>query len=178
MKYWGIVCALALAFGVLAYNLTLRKIPVIAMMKTEHRIAKIAGGYNTMYHSKRPDSDYRGVVRPSPDQLYSACVYDLSAGPIVFEGTAPSNSYWSLSFFQHNTDNFYVINDRQIGGQAFRLILVQDGQKLDTKLTNETIIRSPSKTGIVLQRVFIDVDETAQDLDTQRKRSNCRVLGS
>jgi uncharacterized membrane protein len=175
MKYWGIVFVLMVIAGFAGFQWRLWQIPVAAMAKTEKRIANVAGGYNTMYHAKRPDGDYRGVVRPSPDQLYSACVYDLSAGPVVFEGTAPANSYWSLSFFQHNTDNFFVINDRQIGGQSYRFVLVQAGQDVGKKFVNEKIIRSPSSTGIVLQRVFISSDETAQELDAQRTLSTCAV---
>jgi len=100
----------------------------------------------------------------------------LSSGPVLFEGRAPNDSYWSLSFFEHNTDNFFVINDREIEGRKFRLLLVKKSASIPDGFTEAELVRSPSRTGIVLQRIFIDKEQRAQDLDTERRDSVCRTL--
>ncbi|MDQ7078539.1 MAG: DUF1254 domain-containing protein [Robiginitomaculum sp.] len=176
MKYWFSIIGVALVVFLASYQITLRRIPTMKMTMTEKRIAGVAGGKNIMYHARRPDAAYRGVVRPSPDQLYSACIFDLGKGPVVFEGTAPENSYWSLSFFQHNTDNFFVVNDREIGGRAFRYVLVRKHQPPPKGFTPDEIIISPSKTGIVLQRVFINKEDRSAILDSQRRQSTCKMV--
>jgi uncharacterized membrane protein len=176
MKFWISMVIIAILAGFVSFQVVLRQIPVLKMSVAEKRIAKIAGGHNIMYHAKRPDAEYRGVVRPSPDQLYSACIYDLSRGPVLFEGRAPNDSYWSLSFFEHNTDNFFVINDREIGDREFRFLLVKKGASIPDGFSEAELVRSPSKTGIVLQRIFIDQEQRAQDLDTERRDSICRTL--
>jgi len=177
MKY-GFWIGVALATGVagfIGYRYELQQIPRREMEKAEKGIASRAGGYNHMLHPPRPTAQSRTVVRPSPDQLYSACTYDLSDGAVVFEGTAPTDSYWSLSFFAHNSDNFFVVNDRELSQKAFSYTLVRQGDEAPEGIPEHQIIRSPSNTGIVLQRVFIDRDARAGELDAQRKSASCRL---
>jgi len=70
---------------------------------------------NTILHAPRPTSRSRGVVRPSPDMLYSICVYDLSAagGAVRVSTHDMPETYWSVSLFDVDTNNFYALNDRQ-----------------------------------------------------------------
>lgn len=179
MKYalW-IGAAACLIAGYAGYQYELRQIPVREMEKAEQRIVGRIGGYNKMTHPPRPTAQSRTVVRPSPDQLYSACVYDLSGGAVTFKGSAPSDSYWSLSFFAHNSDNFFVVNDRQLTQKEFHYTLIREGDEAPAGVNEDTIIRSPSRTGIVLQRIFIDSDERADMLDAQRKTASCSAAAS
>ena len=159
--------------GYAGYEAALRYIPIKAMSAAEARIAARIGSFNQMSHPPRPTANSRSVVRPSPDLLYSACVYDLSGGPVKFTGTVPLGSYWSLSFFAHNTDNYFVVNDSELGGQAFQFVLVKENQPPPESVGMAEIIYSPSKTGIVIQRVFVDKDERVDELDQQRKSTRC-----
>lgn len=180
MKYgfWIGVAIAALVAAFAGYRYELERIPAREMTKAEEGIVRRAGGYNRMLHPPRPTAQSRTVVRPSPDQLYSACSYDLAEGPVAIEGAAPTDSYWSLSFFAHNSDNFFVVNDRQLPDKSFRYLLIRDGVPAPAGVEEERIIRSPSRTGIVLQRVFIDKDERAAELDAQRKTATCAPIGS
>ncbi|MDT0498644.1 DUF1254 domain-containing protein [Algiphilus sp. W345] len=46
------------------------------------------GDWNSIYHAPRTNASDRRMVMPSPDMLYSACPYDLKAGPLqVLAGT-------------------------------------------------------------------------------------------
>lgn len=174
MKFWTFIILLAGGLAVGTYQLTLTLMPTVIMSIVEKRLADSAAGYNKIHHGIRSNSDYRNVVRSSPDMLYSRCVYDLSNGPVIFEGTALNETYWSLSFFQHNTDNFFVINDREIGGQDFRYIVIMKDDLSPVGYTEEQIIRSPSSTGIALQRVFIADEATIDIIDKQRRTLTCK----
>ena len=70
-------------------------------------------------------------MRPSPDLAYSACVYDLSAGPIRVTAAA-WDDYMSVSAFAANSDNFFVSNDREApNGVDFTLIRAGDEKPAD-----------------------------------------------
>ena len=45
--------------------------------------------------------------------MYSGCGYDVTYDPLVINTDIPS-SYWSVSFFSDNSDNFTTINNDQI----------------------------------------------------------------
>lgn len=178
LAFWGVtalLCALAAYAG---YRVMLHQIPLRAMDKAEAAIAKRAGGWNTMFHPPLPTDRTRTVVRPSPDQFYSACAYDVSEGPLVVEGRKPQGTYWSLSFFQHNTDVFFIVNDRQLASPTYRYVVIGDGEPVPEGVQDEQVIRSPSDTGIVIQRLFVDEGEALDTLDRQRKTATCQALAS
>lgn len=180
MKYsfWIAAGVLAILGAIIGYQYELRQIPIKEMEKAEKGIAARGSGMNAMLHAPRPSAASSTVVRPSPDQLYSACVYDLAKGPVVFEGEAPADSYWSLSFFAHNSDNFFVVNDRELKSKQFRYVLIAEGRKAPEGMPENEIIRSPSKTGIVLQRIFIAQEEQAGPLDEMRRSTSCKPMGA
>lgn len=168
------LAAAALAVGFAGFQIELRRIPSAIMAKTEARTAASVGGYNAMRHGPRPDGAWRTVVRPSPDQLYSACAYDLKDGPVSLSGRAPDDSYWSLSFFAHNTDNYFVVNDSQIGGEAFTYVIVREGEKAPAGVAEKNIVRSPTRTGMVIQRLFIADEAKAAEIDRRRRETTCQ----
>ena len=85
--------------------------------------------------------------------------YDLSQGPVRIAGeTWPR--YWSISFYQQNSDNFFVMNDLQMTNSAFDFILALDEQ--DTSSYSGTPIVSPTAKGIMLIRRFA---ADASDMD-------------
>ncbi len=175
MRFWLSNLALAVIIGFAGFYATLAYIPIHEMSKAEERIAAIAGGKNLIRHGPRATSAFRSVVRPSPDQIYSACVYDLGDGPVRFTGSIPE-SYWSLSMFAHNSDNFFVVNDAQIGEQTYDYVLIKKGELAPEGVPTERVITSPSTTGIALVRMFIDRDDRLAALDRVRQQGACRSL--
>lgn len=163
------------AFSFPGYQLGLYILPYMIMNKTESAIAERAGGVNKMHHPPLPTATARTVVKPSPDQFYSACVYDLSKGAVLVSGHAILDSYWSLSFFQHNTDVFYMLNDQQLQAPKYNILLVRSDVEIDVEHTNSIVVRSPSVTGIILQRVFVDSDLRKAELDVIRKSAKCEI---
>jgi uncharacterized membrane protein len=107
-----------------------------------------ARGFNGWRMSERVTPASRQIVRPSPDFAYSACAFDLSHGPVAITA-APWNGYWSLSLYAANSDNFFVIDDREARHGA-EIALVQRGRAHPEGAS--MVIESPSPRGIALIR--------------------------
>jgi uncharacterized membrane protein len=112
-------------------------------------IDRVSGGqFNAWRVSDRVTETSRTIVRPSPDFAYSACSYDLSRGPVIITAT-PNNAYWSLSLYAQNSDNFFVIDDREARFGA-EITLVRRGHAHPEGAS--MVVESPSKRGIALIR--------------------------
>ena len=107
------------------------------------------GGFNQWRLAPRVTEQSRAIVRPSPDFAYSACAFDLSDGPIMIQVT-PWEGYWSLSLYAANSDNFYVVNDREARAGA-NIVLSRHAHREDDEST-ATFVRSPTTKGIALIR--------------------------
>ncbi len=97
------------------------------------------------------------VVKDCPDHLAQFCKYDVSKKPLHIHVPVPVDiaPYWSISFYAHNTDNFWVMNDLDVkerGLTELNITLVRSGTY--EKPGNE-IVYSPSGTGIILIRTII-----------------------
>ena len=107
---------------------------------------------NKVFHTPKPTAAYNPIRRASPDLIYSACPYNLSAGPLRV--TAPaSGTYMSVSCFASNTDNFYVRNDRHLDA-LFDFILVGPGTPQPDALGTD-VVRSPTTAGGIIFRYFV-----------------------
>ena len=115
-------------------------------------------GWNVAMPAPPTTSESRTIVRPSPDLLYVACVYDLAHGPVLVRAPhAPT--YLSLSAFAENTDNFFAVNDRGPGsenGLAMLLVPPGDSSGPPAAAAGATRVESPSLRGIVLARLRVD----------------------
>ena len=123
------------------------------VMQTLYNVGSQDSGVNTLTTRLETDATSRQVVRPSPDLLYAICFYDLSEGPITVPAPVPAR-YWSLQFYQMNTDNFAgITNQRE---QAYRIgstaevMLVSDGQNAP-EFAGE-VFTSPTTRGVMLLR--------------------------
>lgn len=84
-----------------------------------------------MIHAPAVTARSRRVVRPSPDLAYSNCAFDLSKGPVDIHVPAPAG-YFSIALYADNTDNFFVLNDRDMAGKPahVRVVRAGDGEQL------------------------------------------------
>ena len=98
----------------------------------------------------------RSVVMPSPDMLYSVCVYDVSAGPVQIKANPGLQTYWSVALYSANSDNFFVLNDRKAAGKPVDLWLVSERGNPDGRVVPEgvQVVVSPSTKGFLLMRVL------------------------
>jgi uncharacterized membrane protein len=138
---------------------------------------------NALVHLDRRSADDRAIVRPSPDMLYSICLYDLSAGPIRIATAGMPETYWSLSGFAANTDNFFVVNDRQAGGRPVDILINHRAQAREQRQGlrrgqgqsgGGADYYSPSMRGVILLRMVIENDLDLPALDVARASVVCQ----
>ena len=166
---------IAVIAGYLAYQYELNNVPERIMGVAEERISA-RGGINFMNHGDRPTAENRAIVRPSPDLIYSSCVFDLSEGPVRFQGVVP-DTYWSLSFYAHNSDNFFVRNDRDVTSDTYDYVLVAKGQEAPQGFPESNIVTSPTQTGIALVRIFVEDEATYEAVRGLQQKASCAVFG-
>jgi uncharacterized membrane protein len=152
--------------------LTVKAYPYYIMLK----LARHAhGALNTIRHDPRVSAQSRNVVRPSPDLLYSACGYNVSKWPLRVHAVIPKDTYWSVSMFAANTDNFFVMNDRKAGAPQVDLVLVRAGQEYKST-GNEIIVKSPTRRGVILFRLLINDESRLNDLLQVQKQASCTSI--
>lgn len=159
---------LSLVIAAVAHISVIVAAPYVLMRGAMQRITGDVGT-NKWRHAPRVSETSRRIVRPSPDLAYSSCVYDLSNGPIRVTAAA-WDDYMSVSAFAENSDNFFVINDRQApNGVDFVLIRAGDAKPAGAAM----VVESPSTTGIILQRRIAPTEERFAQADSARKGDIC-----
>lgn len=143
---WGKYILGALVIAALVHLAAVFAAPRLLMNVAIERIG--AAGVNTWHISERVTAASRQIVRPSPDFAYSACVFDLTDGPVIITAT-PWDDYWSLSLYAANSDNFFVIDDREAHYGA-EITLVQRGRSHPEGASQ--VVESPSVRGVALIR--------------------------
>jgi len=163
--------AATLVASVLVHLGTVVTVPYAVMLLT-----KVTTGAepNRIVHGSLVTAESRDVVRPSPDLLYSACPFDLSEGPLRVTARVPE-TYFSISAFADNTDNFFVLNDQQVDVDQVAIVLVTEDQHHSPKPA-ERVVVAPSVEGVVIFRILIE-DRNAPDraFEVQRQ-ADCRPV--
>jgi uncharacterized membrane protein len=155
----GKYAAAALLAAIATHFAIIVAIPRVSMNVAFERLS--AGGMNSWRVGDRVTPLSRTIVRPSPDFAYSACAYDLSDGPLTIR-VAPWPSYWSLSLYADNSDNYFVIDDREARA-GVELTLVRRGARAPEDAPR--VVQSPSGRGIALIRRLAP---TVSDYDSAR----------
>jgi uncharacterized membrane protein len=170
-RNWKWIAA-TLLVAALVHGATVLLLPRFIMLRTVAGISKQAPA-NTILHTPRPDSRARGVVRPSPDMLYSICVYDLGAagGAVRVSTHDMPETYWSVSLFDVDTNNFYALNDRQAKTGAADFVLARTGMPAGN--AGVPVVVPPSDRGIVLFRTLINDEGHLSEIDAARQFAAC-----
>lgn len=94
---------------------------------------KDTGGYWTFLHKEETiDADFKTVVKPAIDFLYSSAVLDADEGAFVLS-IPPINRYWSLQFMEDDTDVFAYVGNRTHGlNKAVKVLIVPPNYKGET----------------------------------------------
>jgi uncharacterized membrane protein len=133
------------------------------IMQTLYRAVVDQSGENIFRLTPLPDETTRDVVRPSPDLFYGICAYNVKSGPVFIEALVP-RKYWSMQFYQMNTDNFSSFSNQR--DETYRvdtttkitLISASD----DSSKYQGDVVQSPTDKGIMLIRVSAIGDQTQQ----------------
>ncbi len=163
-----------LALAVVIHILTVAALPRVVMYMASKRILNKSGaGINRLLHAPRVTVNSRTVVKPSPDLLYSLCVFDVSARPLRIIAPVP-DTYWSISFYQTNTDNFYVLNDRQAKTNPVKIVLVGPDMPVPD-ITDAEVVVAPTSRGVFLLRSLIMDEGKLDDLIKTHTMASCTL---
>jgi uncharacterized membrane protein len=141
------------------------------------RLSQNGAAVNVWTHAPRMTEDVRVIVQPSPDLAYSSCVYDLTDGPVRLQVT-PWGDYMSLSLFAANTDNFYTLNDRQMGAAPGVVILRLQGQTVAEAdaTAARAVVESPSARGVALIRRLAPSSDAFAAAEKARETDRCEPV--
>lgn len=124
-----------------------------------------------------PPTDHhaRRIVMPSPDLLYATCSLSLARGPahITFDGHY--GRYWSIALYAANSDNFFVIGDRQTGNGPVDLWVTRTNlERSASTARNALTVESPSERVFLLMRLLVnDSPEALADAERARRSLRC-----
>jgi len=181
MRWLGWI-TLTLAVAAVTHLASVHYLPHIVMSRAMAQM----GSVNAMHHGARATAEKHGVVRPSPDLLYSVCPFDLSKGPMRVVAPPVAGTYWSLSLFDAETNNFFVVNDRQekdgvdffiyAKGAMPHLIKYQVSIEPGQPMPKARFLESPTVRGLAVMRTLVNDEKNFAAIDAARKRAKCAVL--
>ena len=163
LKPWLIALAVAVAAVVVllvATRGTIRQAaesyvygyPLVLMDVTQRAFTATRAAPNSLFNVPVfPDPDFREVVRPNVDTLYSIAWLDLADGPQVFEVPA-TDRYYVMQLLDGWTNVFASIGPRTTGRGAGVFLIAGpgwDGPVPD----GATLLRSPTRIAWLLGRI-------------------------
>lgn len=154
----------ALPYGILA--------ALLAAAPAESR------GPGAVYFPPMTDHTQRRVVLPSPDLLYATCAFDVRRQPLRIQADPRLPGYWSIALYAANSDNFFVLNDRQAAGAPVDLVLVAPGAPAPAALpAGARVVTAGSGRGLLLMRVLVGDDAAErQAAEAGRRTLRCTPL--
>ena len=103
--------------------------------------------------------------------------------PLVFSGIDAADgavrvsthdmpeTYWSVSVFDADTNNFYALNDRLAKSGAADFILMPQGKSAGTGQL--PVVVAPTSRGIVLFRALVNDESQVAGIDAARHNAAC-----
>ncbi|OJU85256.1 MAG: hypothetical protein BGO11_18550 [Solirubrobacterales bacterium 70-9] len=103
------------------------------------------GPPNQFHHIRQfPAADFRAVVRPNFDTLYSSAWIDLRGGPVRVVAPDTDDRYYMLPMLDMWTDVFANPGKRTTGTGAQEFVLVGPGSHSSSAPVGATVIKAPT----------------------------------
>jgi len=121
-------------------------------------VTEQAGGEGQWLHrSELLDAEFREIVKPNVDTLYSTAALDLRGRDYVLHAPA-SERYWSVQFSQRTTDVFGYVGSRThgYGRSVTALITRSEDVPPEVRRRYDAILRAPSDRVWLLARYVLD----------------------
>lgn len=125
---------------------------------------KIGGLENVLRLGNLPDHTSKMVVKPNPDFMYVSCFYNLENGPLQLTANVSKTNYCSVGFYEPNTVNFYVKNDKQFNSNKLNFIITHKGYSLPKADDNTEVIKSKTKKGLILFRFLVKSNDDVKKI--------------
>ena len=125
------------------------------------------------------DATSRRVVMPSPDLLYATCSFDVRRQALRIQADPKLPGYWSIALYAANSDNFFVLNDRQAAGAPVDLLLMGPDTPEPAALpAGIRRVTAPGGRGLLLMRVLVgDYAAEREAVEAARRSLRCTPLG-
>jgi len=108
---------------------------------------------NRLQHVRRfPGADFRAVVRPNLDTLYSLAWLDLAAGPLLLELPPIRGRYYQFPVLDGWSNVVASPGSRTLGGEAGRFLIAGPGWS-GTVPAGATLIAVPTRIAWLLGRI-------------------------
>jgi hypothetical protein len=119
--------------------------PLVIMDVTRSNATQMLGPENQLHRVRHfPDANFREVVRPNVDTLYTSAFIDMSQGPWVFEMPANNQRYEVMPFMDAWTNVFAAPGTRSTGTAGGRFLLAGSNWQGDTP-AGLTLLRAPTR---------------------------------
>ena len=166
------------ALAVAAHVAMTWAIPYLAMVRL--LLASRPAELSAPYLPPMTDAAQRRVVLPSPDLLYATCSVDLRERPMRIRAEPRTDHYWSIALYASNTDNYFVVNDRQAAGRGVDLVVLgpgSGGTRPAGLPPGATVVHAPSSQGMLLMRVLVgDYAAEREVVEAARRTLRCEPL--
>lgn len=172
IRNWLLPIIVGVIVSAIAWHGTLVATPFVLMSTAMERIGGGAPA-NQFGFGNLATADNQPIVRPSPDLVYSSCVFDVSDGPVLIDVPAVPDSYWSISIFDARTDVAKVVSVRDNGDKPARLVLHHKDRNLKMVPGYEMVALKYDK-GIALIRILLTEPSKYEAIDAIRRKSRCR----
>jgi uncharacterized membrane protein len=172
---WRIGATLALATAV--HLLAVWAVPRVIM----GRVLSAAQPEKTtgVFLPPMTDASARRIVMPSPDLLYATCAFDVGKRPLRIRADPNSPRYWSIALYADNSDNFFVVNDREAAGKPIDIVLIGPKAYAQAPVlpAGASVIDAPSTRGLLLMRVLVaDYAAEKSVVEAARSTLSCEAL--
>ena len=129
---------------------------------------------NLCLHRTDPTPRIGRIQRGNPDIVPTSMVYDVAEGAMHITGEAGPR-YWSLSVFQHNSDNIFVVNDRELPGRDFDIVITKEGSDVSA-FPDSLVVESPSDSGVMVIRRFLANPDEMDAIHANQDKMSCRFV--
>lgn len=168
---YPIACLVAGGISVFAgFQWKTHTIPYDIMGQQIGRLYAGAGGYNQANYGMPGKNLKLQIEKANPEIQSVYCAYDLSAGPVRASGPV-WDGYWSLSLYQANSDNYYILTNSETDGR-FDITILPPGSEAESK--DEAV--SPSSKGILLIRMFLGSADAIPAAREAAAQTKCELL--
>ena len=173
------IARIVLVGAIIAAGTHLATVSLVPLVIMQRAMSMISQGdqINVALHAPRANAINQRVVRPSPELIYTVCVYDVSKQALHVSGPA-QDTYVSLSGFGANTDNFFVINERQLevqadGNKQFSVVVRGSTSTGGQWPSGTQVIHAPTDRGILLFRSLVPSEEALDTNYQFQARQKC-----
>ncbi|MAR01842.1 MAG: hypothetical protein CMI00_15060 [Oceanospirillaceae bacterium] len=150
--------------------------PILLMDETrdaftgESRSCDLSADINTFHHVYQlPDTEFRAVVRPNVDTLYSAAMLDLSDGPMLLDMPAVADRYVLMALLDAWSNNFAGLGTQSHGtGEGHYFITGPEWS--GTTPVGYTRVKAPTDFVWIIGRTEVWADEDLTDVNSLQDR--------